>query len=120
MSDPQLPTFDPAPLAAVCGEDPELRSMVIGDFLSQFPSRLHHLAEAVAWGDAGRIHRAAHTLRGAAATVGAQALAAATGRLEALGHARDLEGAPNALTEVLEQAGRLRGALTAYVRDQAA
>lgn len=120
MSDPEQPTFDPDQLVTVCGDDPELCRMVIGDFLSQFTARLDDLAEAVASRDAHAITRAAHTLRGAATTLGAPALAAAGARIEALGHTHDLDRTPDALTEVLKEAGRLRGALTRFVRDRAA
>ena len=120
MTDPEPPTFDPEQLASVCGEDPELCRVVIGDFLSQFTSSLDDLAEAVASRDNVAINRAAHTLRGAAATLGAPALAAASGRIEALGHARELDQTPDALTDILIEAEKLRAALTQYVRDRAA
>jgi two-component system, sensor histidine kinase and response regulator len=55
------------------------------------------LATAIAGGDTGRFAREAHALKGASLTVGAETMAELSKRLENLGTAHSVEGAPAAL-----------------------
>ena len=120
MTDSHVPVFDTAHFADVCGDDLDFQREIIGDFLSQFDSRLKDIAAAVAQRDPATIRLAAHALKGSAASLGARALAEATARLEDLGRNEALDEAPAALQQVLDQAGRLRGALATYRVEPAA
>lgn len=119
MTDPGIPVFDTAHFADVCGDDPEFQREIVGDFLSQLDSRLDAIALAVGLRDAVAVRQAAHALKGSAASLGGRALAEASDRIEALGRAQALEGAPAALQQVLDEAQRLREALAAHVRERA-
>jgi signal transduction histidine kinase/CheY-like chemotaxis protein/HPt (histidine-containing phosphotransfer) domain-containing protein/HAMP domain-containing protein len=55
------------------------------------------LRTAIAGGDTGRLSREAHALKGASLTVGAETMAELSKRLENLGVAHSVEGAPEAL-----------------------
>jgi HPt (histidine-containing phosphotransfer) domain-containing protein len=120
MTDPGIPVFDTDHFADVCGDDPGFQREIIGDFLSQFDSRLNDITLAVGLRDPVAVRQAAHALRGSAASLGARALAEASDRIEALGRAQALDGAPAALQQVLDEAGRLREALAAHLRERAA
>ncbi len=70
---------------------------VLGQLLKMFceetPAQLEALRQAVAAGDATRLHRVAHSLRGAAANLGALELTRLCGALEQLGRAGTTAGA---------------------------
>ena len=120
MADPEIPTFDHDHLALVCGDDIDFQCEIVVDFLSQLDARLEDIATAVALRDAAAIQHAAHTLKGASASLGAPALAESSARLESLGRAGALEGATAALQQVRLEAARLREALAGFPRDRAA
>jgi CheY-like chemotaxis protein len=75
----QAPTvLDPtaiADLRELIGDDPEALSGLVEEFLAETPALLDALRTAVAGGDAGRAHRAVHTLKSLGATFGAHAMA---------------------------------------------
>lgn len=120
MTDSDVPVFDTTHFADVCGDDLAFQREIIGDFLSQFDTRLDDIAAAVAARDPAATRLAAHALKGSAASLGARALAAAVERIEALGRAEALDEAPAALDRVLVEAGRLRETLAAYLGERAA
>ncbi|MEA2828157.1 MAG: hypothetical protein QOG43_2596 [Actinomycetota bacterium] len=66
---------------------------LVATFLAEAPSRLDALRRGVASGDPREVHRAAHTLKSGAATLGASELAAVCREVEALGGAGDVAGA---------------------------
>ena len=75
----QAPTeLDPtaiADLRELIGDDPGALSGLVEEFLAETPALLDALRTAVAGGDAGRAHRAVHTLKSLGATFGAHAMA---------------------------------------------
>ncbi len=76
--------FDPAALARVqrIGGAGLVRQLV-ETFLGHVPTRLESVRTATLGGDWAEVGRAAHALKGSAGNVGALALMAAAGRLEA-------------------------------------
>jgi len=96
---PSERVIEPAMLA-------ELRSMrdilpeLIEMFRSEVRVRLDTLRVALETGDAEQVRQLAHGVRGAAASMGGSALAAACGHLEAIGRAGTVEGAEALLPEV--------------------
>ena len=74
----------------------EGRSVVaelVAPFLAEAPSRLDALRQGIASGDSREVHRAAHSLKSGAATLGALDLADVCREVEALGGAGDVAGA---------------------------
>lgn len=55
------------------GGDEELLQEIVGLYLGEYPSLLEQLHAAVQAGDANRIFRSAHTLKGSLSTIGAEA-----------------------------------------------
>jgi CheY-like chemotaxis protein/HPt (histidine-containing phosphotransfer) domain-containing protein len=98
------------------GGDRELLKDLAGVFLSESPTMMTEVREAVAQRDALRLKRAAHTLKGAAGTFGAVPSVAAAQRLETMAREGDLTGAEEGWSALEEAVARLRPAL-AELRD---
>ncbi len=99
---------DHAVLAALVGGDPELARSVLDDFRATCRDDLQAIEEELDGGaDPAVVRRLAHRLKGAAALVGAQHLAAAALELETAADAREPEG------RLRELAGGIRSALGA-------
>ena len=69
-------------LRELVGGDPSALSGLVAEFLAEAPPLVHELRAAVAVGDPGRAHRAAHTLKGLGATFGATTMALLCQRAE--------------------------------------
>jgi CheY-like chemotaxis protein/HPt (histidine-containing phosphotransfer) domain-containing protein len=79
--------------------------------LEESPKMLAAVQAAVSEGDARRLERAAHSLKGAVSTFAAHAAVEAAVRLERLGRAGDLAEAPQACAALEAQIEKLRTAL---------
>jgi PAS domain S-box-containing protein len=121
--DALLPGADPAAPAGPAvdretaldrvGGDVQLLRQIVCLFLEEYPRWLGEIREALASGDAGRLHLSAHGLKGSLGIFGARAAFDAAQRLEALGRARDLGGAEQTYAALEEALGRLRPELVA-------
>ena len=84
---PDLPVLDSAVLESLQALNPddqgEFVREIAGIFLSDTPERIAELDRSLAEGDSNKFARAAHTIKGSAANIGAAALGAAAQRLEA-------------------------------------
>jgi signal transduction histidine kinase/CheY-like chemotaxis protein/HPt (histidine-containing phosphotransfer) domain-containing protein len=80
-------------------------------FAEDCPGRLRGLRAAILDGDAGRVERAAHALKGALATFGAGAAHRAAAALETLGRAGTLADAMPALERLAGEVERVTAAL---------
>jgi two-component system, cell cycle response regulator len=76
------PDFDPDVLRGLFGADQTLIGEILTEFRGDIPGQLAALIDASEAGDLEAIKRQAHTLKGAAGTVGARALRAAAAELE--------------------------------------
>ena len=92
------------------------RAMGDADFLKMMLDELHHeipeiiarLETAIQEGDLASIGQEAHQLKGAAANLGAKAVAGAALKLEQIGESKNPEGSGQALEE-LKQAAEIFG-----------
>jgi len=92
--------FDPALAEAQwSGMADDTRRMILGIFAEECDELCGKARAALADGDSGALARAAHTLRGAAANVGALHLAAASEALEAAA----TTGSTDILVELVER-----------------
>jgi len=103
--------FDERVLIDLLGGDREAAAEIIQEFLDDAPRQVKALAEAVAAGDAEVVNRQAHTLKGASANVGAEALRQVAYQMEMAGADRDLERAGELLSEAETQLARLQDAV---------
>jgi CheY-like chemotaxis protein/HPt (histidine-containing phosphotransfer) domain-containing protein len=83
--------------------DEDLARTIREGFLNDIPQQIARLKEYLEAGDAASAARQAHTIKGAASNVGAEALRAVAFELEKAGQAGDL-GAVNARMDILEAA----------------
>jgi HPt (histidine-containing phosphotransfer) domain-containing protein len=90
---------------------PEFLRELASVFLRECPQLLSEIREAVSLGDAVRLRRAAHTLKGSAAVFGGKRTSAAAHDLESLAKAGDLEAAREASRTLDHEAARLANAL---------
>lgn len=82
---PQLPGVDQAVGLGIVQNDRRLYRRLLGMFLEEYTGFEQAMADAVQQGDWPLATRLAHTLKGAAGTIGAVPLASAAGALEAEG-----------------------------------
>jgi CheY-like chemotaxis protein len=96
---------------AVGGE--ERLGRILDVFISQAETHIETIAHAIALGDAPAVARAAHTLKGGAAAIGACGMASIAGELERTGERGDLTAAPAATRRLTEAYERTRAELAA-------
>jgi signal transduction histidine kinase/CheY-like chemotaxis protein len=97
-------------LSSVDG-DKELLREVVGLFLEDYPKTMAEIGEAIGEGDPGRLHRAAHALKGSVGNFGASAAFDGALRLEMLGKDGELGGAGAVYASLVDEMERLRKAL---------
>lgn len=109
MSDTTV--FDKQQLLTMSGDDEELAAQVAGIFLFDIPNQLRALDEALAAGDAKTAERVAHSIKGASATVGGEALRAAALVGEQLGREEKLPELAAQLDTIKQKYGELEKVL---------
>jgi HPt (histidine-containing phosphotransfer) domain-containing protein len=91
--------------------DGELLTAIIGGYINDGAVLLATLREALAEGDPQSVERAAHTLKGASANLGALRLTETCAKLEALGRAGALGTAPELVVAATGEFDEVRAAL---------
>ncbi len=113
-----LPTFDPHPLEALKHLQQEgwadLVVRILRIFFQKAPALLGELREACAVQDSGRVRQAAHSLKSAAANVGAMALSDYAKRLEAEALQEVLDWQTDRIDEMETEFRQVSDALEAY------
>jgi len=104
------PAFDGEDLVDRMMGNKELARSVVGTFLSDVPHQLAALADALSRSDHGAARLAAHTLKGAAANVGATQVSATARRMELLAKEGDLTGGEDLISQLATQCDDLRTA----------
>ena len=105
------PVFDEAVLLHLLGGDRESAAEITAEFLKDAPLQAAALHEALAAGDAALARRQAHTLKGASANVGAEALRAVAYRAELACAGGSLQEAGELAEELDAELGRLQDEL---------
>jgi CheY-like chemotaxis protein len=109
--DAPAPAVDRAALLERLGGDEELLRDVVRLFLADCPDRLAAIRAAIDRRDADRLRVEAHTLKGAAANLSANHVAAAARALEQIGAGKNLDAVEAAWRELSGAAERARVAL---------
>jgi signal transduction histidine kinase/DNA-binding response OmpR family regulator/HPt (histidine-containing phosphotransfer) domain-containing protein/HAMP domain-containing protein len=81
---------------------------MLQEFLTQVPAQIQALRTALKQGDGETVERRAHTLKGAAANLSANQVAAAALRLEQVGREGNLSAGKEALAELKDEVTRLK------------
>ncbi len=103
--------FDREAALERCGKDAELLRELIDMFLVEIPGWMASLGEGLTAGDADKVKRMAHTIKGAVGTFGAAAAHEAALRMEVIGKQGDLASAGDAWQEMQTAIARLKTAL---------
>ena len=115
-SDPSSTPMDVGDALSRLGNDRELLSDIIGIFLEDSPALLEKIRRAVMANDPNALQRAAHSLKGLAATLSAQDVTAASRRLELLGASNGLSDAVAAVTQLETLLSELSAAAQGYIQ----
>jgi len=103
--------LDEAALLALAGGDRSLLLQLAQLFAQDAPRRLAEMHRALDAADFGALRRAAHTLKGSAASVCGRSTAAGAQALESAAQAADREAARRVYEELSIEVERLRAAL---------
>ena len=90
------------------GGDEDLLREIAGIFLTEYPRLIDEIQSAVDKGDAIRLERAAHSLKGSVSNFGAPAATEAAYRLESIGRKLQMTQAAEALEDLVLQFQQLR------------
>jgi HPt (histidine-containing phosphotransfer) domain-containing protein len=112
------PVFSKATALAYTGGDRTLLREVVQLFLSNYPKQLEDLRQAVEGAEGLAVHRAAHAIKGALATLGAERALALARRLEAMGSANQLAGARDACRAFEGELEALKRSLRALIKSR--
>ena len=114
--EPEAPVFDKAGMMARLMDDEDLARTVIEAFLDDLPKQIEALRGYLEMGDATSAERQAHTIKGASANLGGEALRAVAFEMEKAGKAGNLEYVMAHLPELETQFARLREAMEQYFK----
>ena len=107
----EVPVFDKSALLQRLMNDEELVHIVIAGFLEDIPLQIQSLKDYLASSDGTGAERQAHTIKGAAANIGAEALRATAFEMEKNGKSGDLSAIRKRMSKLELQFERLREVL---------
>ena len=113
-----MSTLDPKAideLRALNPDDPSFLRELIQIYLDDSPKQIAEVEAALAAGDAPKLTRAAHSLKGSSANFGASPLRAIAEQVEHLGRASNLAAVPERLPELKAEYDRVKAALEALL-----
>ena len=113
---PDVPVFDSAGMMDRMMGDRELARVVVDGFLEDAPRLIDALRTSLDGGDAPAAIRHAHTIKGAAATIGGEALRAVAQDMEKAAVAGEFGAVTARLPELEVELGRLREAMIDFIR----
>ncbi len=111
------PVFDRVGMMARLMDDEALARIVVQGFLEDAPKQIGALRGYFEAGDVPGALRSAHTIKGASATVGGEALRAVAAEMEKIARAGDLEAMAGSLLELELQLDRLKEAMVGFIDD---
>ena len=110
-TNPKAIVFDRAGMMARLMGDEALARKVVGGFLDDIPEQIEVLRQYLSAGDKERVERQAHTIKGALANVGGEAMRAVAYEMEKSGKTGDLQACSACLPNLERQFARLRRAM---------
>ena len=108
--------FDKAGMMARLMDDEDLARKVAEGFLEDIPRQIEALRDYRETGDTPGAERQAHTIKGASANVGGEALRAVAFEMEKAAESGNLEYVMAHLPEMERQFARLKGAMNEFVK----
>jgi len=108
IAHPSSLVFDRTELLERLMGDADLVALVLAEFLTDIPLQIRTLMEYLDTGNAPGAERQAHTIKGASASIGGEAMRALAGQMEGAAKAGDLAAVRARMTELSTQFDRLR------------
>jgi signal transduction histidine kinase/DNA-binding response OmpR family regulator len=108
---PEMPVFDREGMLVRLMGDEELAHLVVDGFLSEIPTQFDELRTSLAAGDATAALRQVHTIKGASANMGGEALRAAALATERAGQAGDVAAIIECMPSLESEMTRLTEAM---------
>ena len=105
---PEAPPLDLAVALERFEDDREFLKEMIQEFLDYIPAHLDAVRKAIADQAFDVFQTEVHSIKGAAANIGAESMRRLADRLEMMGRQARLGGAENALEELTDELDRLR------------
>jgi len=115
--EPEAPVFDRAGMMTRMMDDEELARTVIEAFLDDVPKQIEALRSYLEAGEAASAERQAHTIKGASANLGGEALRAVAFEMEKAAKAGNLEQVTDRLPELENRFTRLKGEMNEFVKN---
>lgn len=116
---PELTVIDPQAIENLRslnpGDDDEFLREITGIFLEDTPLRIAELDESLAAGDVARFTRAAHSIKGSSANLGAMILRQVAEKLEYESRTKGLGAAPPLLDQLKSEFARAKGELDSLI-----
>jgi HPt (histidine-containing phosphotransfer) domain-containing protein len=116
---PGSPAIDPEAIEQLRFLEDEDQPNVVAElvqlFIEHAPPKITAIREALVHGDAGAVKRAAHSLKGSSANVGARGMQQVCERIEHAAAAGDLAGTPALLAQLEEESAIVADALRAEI-----
>jgi HPt (histidine-containing phosphotransfer) domain-containing protein len=98
------------------GDGGEFLREIVGIYIEDTPKRIADLKAALAAGDVATFTRAAHTIKGSSANVGAQVLKGISERLESMSRKEGLANAAPMIADCEAEFARVAAALSALAK----
>jgi CheY-like chemotaxis protein/HPt (histidine-containing phosphotransfer) domain-containing protein len=117
-AEPEAVVFDRAGVVARLMDDEDLARTVVEGFLEDIPRQIEVLRKCLDSGDAEGATRQAHTIKGASANVGGEALRAVALEMEKAAQAGDLAAAMTHMPDLESRFARLKVAMQDFVDEQ--
>jgi len=111
----EAPVFDKAGMIARMMDDEDLARTVIGGFLEDIPKQIEILKDFLEAGDVPKTERQAHSIKGASANVGGEALHEVAFEMEKAAKAGDLKSVAARLPELENQFVRLKDFMNEFI-----
>jgi len=106
--EPTLPVFDRDELLGRLGGKAEMIPRFCTMFIGSVTTGVEGIRKALETGDTGELHRQAHTIKGAAANIGAARIRACATQLDEMAKSGEISGAPALLDELTAEFGLFR------------
>jgi len=116
--EPETVVFDRAGVVARLMDDEDLARTVVEGFLEDIPRQIEVLRRYLDTGDAEGATRQAHTIKGASANVGGEALRAVALEMEKAGQVGDLAAAMTHMPDLVSRFARLKVAMQDFVDEK--
>ena len=113
--DPAVPVFDVAGMLARLMNNEKLAHKICLGYVDDLPKKIVELQGYLEVGDVENAGRVVHSIKGAAANIGGEALRAVAQEMEQAGNAGSLEGVRGQLPALEAQTARLTAAIELYI-----